>query len=439
MSLLNKNKFAIEGANLSPLEKMVMNKQNESFAVEGANLSPLEKMIMNRQNQEFGLLGLPNVQLTTGINPNAQMLGAGLQQPIGGYGQPTVPMTIPTMPLPQPQQPTTFAQRLGNIGQRLMDYSIGRNMAGRASLDPSSGDQGYVNAMGFQNMQNQARARNELANTLRQQQIANQVSFMNQMTNAQKNFAFRENLPDDQKESFDKLMSSSSFGGQPASVKEWQYYSSLSKDDQNKYLNMKRQGFSFKDTGGAIEFINPQGEVVKDKSLEKTLSPENLPENVIKKEESKVLGKELGELKKQYPKIQSEMKQKVTLIDDILGDPNLDDYLGGNALLPAYPGSAKSDFRAKLKMLKSQEFLTQFDKLRGTGQISNAEGDRAVSAGTIISDELSKEQLIAELKRLREVANNVATRKFKQIESLSGNQSLTTPTNEIIEVTDEDL
>ena len=84
------------------------------------------------------------------------MLGAGLQQPIGGYGQPTVPMTIPTMPLPQPQQPTTFAQRLGDISQRLMDYSIGRNMAGRASLDPSSGDQGYVNAMGFQNMQNQA-------------------------------------------------------------------------------------------------------------------------------------------------------------------------------------------------------------------------------------------------------------------------------------------
>ena len=127
--------------------------------------------LLNRNN--FGLLGLPNVQLTTGINPNAQMPNMGLQQPIGGYGQPTVPMTIPTMPLPQPQQPTTFAQRLGNIGQRLMDYSIGRNMAGRASLDPSSGDQGYVNAMGFQNMQNQARARSDLARQLENQRINN--------------------------------------------------------------------------------------------------------------------------------------------------------------------------------------------------------------------------------------------------------------------------
>ena len=393
--------------------------------------------LLNRNN--FGLLGLPNVQLTTGINPNAQMPNMALQQPIGGFGQPTVPMTIPTMPLPQPQQPTTFAGRLDNIAQRLLDYNIGRNQAGRASFDPSSGDVGYVNAMGFQNMQNQARARSDLANTLRQQQIANQVSFLNQMTNDQKNFAYRESLPDDQKESFDKLMSSSSFGGQPASVKEWQYYSSLSKDDQNKYLNMKRQGFSFKDTGGAIEFINPQGEVEKDKSLEKTLSPESLPENVIKKEESKVKGKELGELKIQYPKIQSEMKQKVSVIDDILTDPNLDDYLGGNALLPAIPGSAKSDFRAKLDMLQSQSFLDQFDKLRGGGQISNAEGARALSAGTIISDRLSKQQLVAELKRLREVALNVSERKFKQIESLSGNQSQTAPTNEIIEVKDEDL
>ena len=145
--------------------------------------------LLNRNN--FGLLGLPNVQLTTGINPNAQMPNMGLQQPIGGYGQPTVPMTIPTMPLPQPQQPTTFAQRLGNIGQRLMDYSIGRNMAGRASLDPSSGDQGYVNAMGFQNMQNQARARANEQLKRKQQEFQNQQQmFQNKI--AEQNFRINE-------------------------------------------------------------------------------------------------------------------------------------------------------------------------------------------------------------------------------------------------------
>ena len=145
--------------------------------------------LLNRNN--FGLLGLPNVQLTTGINPNAQMPNMGLQQPIGGYGQPTVPMTIPTMPLPQPQQPTTFASRLDNIAQRLLDYNIGRNQAGRASLVPSSGDQGYVNAMGFQNMQNQARARANEQLLRKQQEFQNQQQmFQNKI--AEQNFRINE-------------------------------------------------------------------------------------------------------------------------------------------------------------------------------------------------------------------------------------------------------
>tara|TARA_R100000329_G_scaffold150343_1_gene143024 strand:- start:401 stop:1567 length:1167 start_codon:yes stop_codon:yes gene_type:complete len=380
------------------------------------------------------LTGLLNNPLLTpvGINPNAPMLSP---QPMGGFGVPQNPM----MGMPQQQKPTSFADRLKSLIPAFADYYRGASIAGKASLDPSSGDANFVNAMGLQNVQNQRRAREALANQLQQQQIANQISFMNQMTKDQKNFAYRESLPDDQKADFDKFISTSSFSGQPASVKEWQYYSGLTKDDQNKYLNMKRQGFRTIDTGAGFTVVNPQGDVVQDKTIQKTLPPTAQPENIVKKKEAEERGKELAELKIQFPKIQSEMKQKVTLIDDILGDPNLDDYLGGNALLPAYPGTAKSDFRAKLDMLKSQEFLTQFDKLRGTGQISNAEGERAVSAGTIISDKLSKEQLIAELKRLREVANNVSTRKFKQIESLSGNQSQTTPTNEIIQVRDEDL
>jgi len=385
------------------------------------------------------LTGLLNNPLLTpvGINPNAPMLSP---QPMGGFGVPQNPMMgMPQMMPQQQQKPTSFADRLKSLIPAFADYYRGASIAGKASLDPSSGDANFVNAMGLQNVQNQRRAREALANQLQQQQIANQISFMNQMTKDQKNFAYRESLPDDQKADFDKFISTSSFSGQPASVKEWQYYSGLTKDDQNKYLNMKRQGFRTIDTGAGFTVVNPQGDVVQDKTIQKTLPPTAQPENIVKKKEAEERGKELAELKIQFPKIQSEMKQKVTLIDDILGDPNLDDYLGGNALLPAYPGTAKSDFRAKLDMLKSQEFLTQFDKLRGTGQISNAEGERAVSAGTIISDKLSKEQLIAELKRLREVANNVSTRKFKQIESLSGNQSQTTPTNEIIQVRDEDL
>ncbi len=389
-------------------------------------------------NNSLGLLNNP-LLTPVGINPNAPMLSP---QPMGGFGVPQNPMMGMPQMMPQQQKPTSFSDRLKSLIPALGDYYQGRSIAGRASLDPSSGDANYVNAMGLQNVQNQRRAREALANQLQQQQIANQVSFMNQMTKDQKNFAYRESLPDDQKANFDSFIKSSGLSGVPSAIQKYQQLQNIRKvygensQQEKDFMNVIR-GTSTVNIGGEVFQIDGFGNIIN--KIDKTLPPTAQPENIVKKKEAEERGKELAELKIQFPKIQSEMKQKVTLIDDILGDPNLDDYLGGNALLPAYPGTAKSDFRAKLDMLKSQEFLTQFDKLRGTGQISNAEGERAVSAGTIISDKLSKEQLIAELKRLREVANNVSTRKFKQIESLSGNQSQTTPTNEIIQVRDEDL
>jgi len=405
-------------------------------------------------NNNFGLLGLPNVPLTTGINPNAQipnsgtilsqMPNMGLMQPVGGYGQPTVQMPIPTMQLPQPQQPTTFAQRLGNIGQRLMDFGIGRNIAGKASLDPSSGDAGYVDAMGFQNMQNQARARNALANTLRQQQIANQVSFMNQMTNAQKNFAYRDNLPDDKKADFDSFIKSSGFSNVPSAIQKYQQLQNIRKvhgensQQEKDFMNVIR-GTSTVNLGGEVYQIDGFGNIIK--KIDKTLSPKDQPQNIIEQEQAKVKGKELGELKIQFPKIQQEMNEKVQIIDEMLNDPNLGSYLGKNSLKPdlLVVGTATGDFRRKLDMIKGKEFLAQFDKLRGGGQISNTEGEQALRAGTSIDDSLTEKSFREELIRLRTVAQKVAQSKYKQIQSLSGNQSQTATPNEIIEVKEEEL
>ena len=39
-------------------------------------------------------------------------------------------------------------------------------------------------------------------------------------------------------------------GGLPSTVKEWQYYNALPKEDQVRFLNMKRQGYSIQDVGG---------------------------------------------------------------------------------------------------------------------------------------------------------------------------------------------
>tara|TARA_E500000318_G_scaffold11577_2_gene10507 strand:+ start:299 stop:1423 length:1125 start_codon:yes stop_codon:yes gene_type:complete len=123
-------------------------------------------------NNLTGLLNNP--LLTVGINPNAQMLPP---QPMGGFGVPQNPMMgMPQMMPQQQQKPTSFADRLKSLIPALGDYYQGRSIAGGASLDPRSGDANFVNAMGLQNVQNQRRTRQALANQLQQQQLNNQIA-----------------------------------------------------------------------------------------------------------------------------------------------------------------------------------------------------------------------------------------------------------------------
>ena len=391
-------------------------------------------------NNLTGLLNNP--LLTVGINPNAQMLPP---QPMGGFGVPQNPMMgMPQMMPQQQQKPTSFADRLKSLIPALGDYYQGRSIAGGASLDPRSGDANYVNAMGLQNVQNQRRAREALANQLQQQQIANQVSFMNQMTKDQKNFAYRESLPDDQKANFDSFIKSSGLSGVPSAVQKHQYLQNIRKvygensQQEKDFMNVIR-GSSTVNIGGEVYQIDGFGNIIN--KIDKTLSPKDQPQNIIEQEQAKVKGKELAELKIQFPKIQQEMNEKVQIIDEILNDPNLGSYLGKNSLKPdlLVRGTATGDFRRKLDMIKGKEFLAQFDKLRGGGQISNTEGEQALRAGTMIDDSLTEKSFREELIRLKTVAQKIAQSKNKQIQSLSGNQSKTSTTNEIITVTDEEL
>lgn len=138
-------------------------------------------------NNLTGLLNNP--LLTVGINPNAQMLPP---QPMGGFGVPQNPMMgMPQMMQQQQQKPTSFADRLKSLIPALGDYYQGRSIAGGASLDPRSGDANFVNAMGFQNMQNQARARANEQLKRKQQEFQNQQQlFQNKI--AEQNFRMNQ-------------------------------------------------------------------------------------------------------------------------------------------------------------------------------------------------------------------------------------------------------
>ena len=375
-------------------------------------------------NNLTGLLNNP--LLTVGINPNAQMLPP---QPMGGFGVPQNPMMgMPQMMPQQQQKPTSFADRLKSLIPTFVDYYKGASQAGRASLDPSSGDANFVNSMGLQNVENQRRYRQALANQLQQQQIANQ-------TQQQKNYLFRQSLSPTDRTQFDKYLTSASKGNLPASIQEDQYLQQIKKTFGNNsqrekdFLKLKRRGFDVKDLGSALAVIDNNGTIIQ--TIPKGVTPDNQPQNIIQKKEAEALGKELGNLKIQYPAIKADLRDKIQTIDRILNYKNLDSYLGaiqGKGFTPRILDSERQDFLADLEKITSQEFLAQFGKLRGGGSITEAEGKKATSASTTLRPTLSEKRFREELKRLKEVAELGVQRKYGQIKSLeSGNFDIDTP------------
>ena len=279
----------------------------------------------NTQPQFGGMVSVdPDFYRTAGFNPNAQ-----LQQPVGGYGgnPPPVNTPFPTTPFPQqptiPQpQPNTFANRLKDFGNIYADYIIGRSNAGKASFDPSSGDEAFVNNSGLANAMNQYKNREALKTLQAQQAFDNQISALNQQTSKQKNFQYRQSLSPQEQKEFDKYLTSSSKGNLPSSIQEYQYLQQIrnafgnNSQQEKDFFKLKRRGFDVKDLGNSYAVIDNTGTIIQ--TIPKGLTPDNQPQNIIQKKEAEALGKELGNLKLQYPSIKADLRDKIQTIDRIL-------------------------------------------------------------------------------------------------------------------------
>lgn len=82
------------------------------------------------------------------------------------------------------------------------------------------------------------------------------------------------------------------------------------------------------------------------------------------------------------PKIIQKTQETITLLDDLLKAPGLDQAVGTSRLFPLHmiPGTAARDFDIRLEQLKGKQFLEAFESLKGGGAITELEGKKAQSA-----------------------------------------------------------
>lgn len=104
--------------------------------------------------------------------------------------------------------------------------------------------------------------------------------------------------------------------GTPSSVKEWQYFNSLSPEQKTEWLNNKRAGSTI-DLGGSQVRLDAAGKPVA--SYGKTVSPDNQPENVAAAAAASKTGAATGDAQARLADVQAQLPALNQVVDKLHG------------------------------------------------------------------------------------------------------------------------
>lgn len=204
-------------------------------------------------------------------------------------------------------------------------------------------------------------------------------------------------------------------GDMPSNVREWQYYQSLSPEQKQQYLTMKRAE-KWLDTG--TQFVSPSpgggGGV-----------PRTVDKNVAEKNRQEEVGKARGIAEASLPTVLNASQRMLATIDAVDQDPNLDKVTGfvGGRIPKHLQTEAMAETQSRVEQIQGQTFLQAYNDLRGAGQITEREGAAAQAAyNRLTTQTMGTKAYRAALKEFRgEVDKLVGIAKQKAGVSDNGN------------------
>ena len=99
------------------------------------------------------------------------------------------------------------------------------------------------------------------------------------------------------------------------------------------------------------------------------------------KESGKVAGGAQTQAAIDLPIVENAANQTIQLVKDIVNHPGKKWAVGfGAGNLPQVAGTSQSDFIERLNQIKGKQFLEAYQLIKGSGQISNVEGEKAEKA-----------------------------------------------------------
>lgn len=89
-------------------------------------------------------------------------------------------------------------------------------------------------------------------------------------------------------------------------------------------------------------------------------------------------------------------------VDQLINHEGLDAAVGGSSIFPTVAGSDAANFEAKLEQLESQQFLTEIQKMKGLGALSENEGKKLGAAAASLDLRMSEDAFREELKYIQD-------------------------------------
>lgn len=159
--------------------------------------------------------------------------------------------------------------------------------------------------------------------------------------------------------------------------------------------------------------LSPEERIAYDRAQGRTLSPEEARILEQAKTEGRTIGKAEAEATMSLPEVESTIAETQSSVDFLLDEKNRDtveSITGFNSYIPPIRGTAAFDAVRQFEQLIGQLSLSQYEKLKGAGQITEKELEVASNAITKLDRGLSYDAFIAELKKLKGILDKAKER-----------------------------
>jgi len=202
----------------------------------------------------------------------------------------------------------------------------------------------------------------------------------------------------------------------PSNIREWNAYNKMPQKQKEGYLNMKRAGQKF-DNGMYQGFFNPVNQKPMPQ-LKNQLGPGELPAAKQAQAAASKRGAMMAQSKAQseidWPQTKFNGEYTIGLIDKAISHPGRMSGTGLSSLVPSRPGGPAYNFDIIMKQIKGKQFLTAFEQLKGAGQITEIEGQKATEAEARMDQAQGESEFLEALNEYKSVINALMERASKR-------------------------